>query len=153
MGWLSKVGAGLGGLFGGVVQGVVDIANGNVGEGLAKAFVPGYASVKNIIDISKAEEQGNYGGVYIDYDLETANKVVADSVKDGWEDLGNVDLNNDGVTFSDHVDSVASFVEEIYDVDIPWVGNESAEVSSVKSGFSIFGFVIPASIIGLLFLL
>lgn len=144
---LSKIGAGIGSFVGAPVIGIMNIATGkkSLGEGLAEAFIPGVATYNTLKDKSSV--------------IETASADFSSSVGEDfrsyvWEGVGDLDLNGDGVTVADNLDKGASFVEDLYDVDIPYVGHESSDIESQDSKFFNFlGLVIPASVLGLIFLL
>ena len=143
---LSKIGAGIGSFVGAPVIGIMNIATGkkSLGEGLAEAFIPGVATYNTLKEKSSV----------IDSASDDFSSSVAEDFKTyAVEGVGDLDLDNDGVTVADHIDNVASVVEKAYDVDIPWVGNEKIENQDSNNGFNILGLVIPASVIGLLFLL
>ena len=142
--FMSDVGTGIADFFGGPIKAIESAIDGKpVGQVLGEAFVPGYAVYTGLKEKHSTPEW-----------VEQSSKSDAQIIKETWENVGDLDLDNDGVTVSDHIDKLGSFAEKVYGVDIPYVGDEKTDnVESSDYGFNILGLVIPASIIGFLFLL
>ena len=106
---LNDIGNGVKNFFGAPFKAVQSAIEGkSIGQVLGEAFIPAYAVYTGLKEEHSSADW-----------IEQSQKSDVEIVTETWENVGQLDLNNDGVMISDHVDELADFFEDLYGVDIP----------------------------------
>lgn len=120
----AKVGSAIGSFFNPVMKAVEDFKNGEIGHGLGDIFVPGYASVRSVMDI----------------DDENSNAYVPDD-EVVIENIRSVDLNHDGVNLGHYADNAISYVYDNYVAPVFEHGEDSSVPDSESGSEESVGFI------------